>query len=70
MVQMNKKGAPLCFDQIKKNVASSVFWGKKYKEKNLPASPIFHKSGLRYTCLFFSHILIFRKKCILPIKLF
>ena len=50
MLKMNKNGASLCFDQIKnKKVDSSVFW-----KKNLPASSVFQKSGLRNTCLFFS----------------
>ena len=34
MLKMNKKGASLCFDQIKnKKVASSVFWEIKNKKK-------------------------------------
>ena len=59
MLKMNKeKGASLCFDQIKnKKVASSVFWEIKNKNKNLPASSIFHKSGLRNTCLFFFNLI-------------
>ena len=52
MVKMNEKGAPLCFDQIKKRIKMwpylGFFEGKKYKEKQ-PASSIFHKSGLRNT---------------------
>ena len=53
MLKMNqKKGASLCFDQIKnKKVASFVFW--EIKNKNLPASSVFQKSGLRNICLFF-----------------
>ena len=54
MLKMNKKGASLCFDQMKnKKVASSVFWEIKNKNKNLPASSVFQKSGLRNICLFF-----------------
>ena len=53
MLKMNKKGASLCFDQIKnKKVASSGFWEIKNKNKNLPASSVFQKSGLRNIRLF------------------
>ena len=41
---MNKKGASLVFDEIKKKMASSVFG--EIKDKNLPASSVFQKSGL------------------------
>ena len=34
-------------------MASSVLWEIKNKNKNLPASSVFQKSGLRNTCLFF-----------------
>ena len=62
MLKMNKKkGASLCFDQIKnKKVASSVFWEIKNKNKNLPASSVFQKSGLRNTCLFFFSLIIYK----------
>ena len=57
MLKMNKKkGASLCFDQIKnKNLPAYLFFlGEiKNKNKNLPASSVFQKSGLRNTCLFF-----------------
>ena len=53
MIKMNKKGALLSFDEIKKKkVASSVFWEMKIKNKILPATVVFKKkSGLRNACL-------------------
>ena len=53
---MNKKRVPtdivLVFDEIKKKVASSVFQEIKNKNKNVLASSVFQKRGLRNTCLF------------------
>ena len=47
---MNEKGASLVFDEIKnKKVTSSVFWEMKNKNKDLRASSVFQKSGLRNT---------------------
>ena len=55
ILKMNKKGVSLVFDEIKiKKVASSISGEIKNKNKNLPASSVFQKGGLRNTCLFFS----------------
>ena len=49
-----QKSASLVFDEIKdKKVASTVFWEIEIKNKNLPASSVFQKSGLKNTCLCF-----------------
>ena len=54
MLKLNKKKcASLCFDQIKNKKWPHLFFGEiKNKNKNLPASSVFQKSGLRNTCLF------------------
>ena len=57
MLKLNKKGASLCFDQIKnKKVASSVFWKIKNKNKNLPATSVFQKWPEKHLFNFFSLI--------------
>ena len=45
-------------------------WPHKYKYKKMPVPSFFHKSGLRTLVYFLSNMLIFRKKCILHVKLF
>ena len=46
------KGASLVFDEIKKKNESGLICFLGIKNKNLPASSVFQKSGLRNTCLF------------------
>ena len=48
-------------------MASSVFWEIKNKNKNLPASSVFQKSGLRNTCLFFFSLIKLRRKSHIPV---
>ena len=51
-------------------MASSVFWEIKNKNKNLPASSVFQKSGLRNNCLFLFSLkniifTTFKNRCVL-----
>ena len=44
----------LGFDKVKnKKCCLICFFGKKQTKKNLPASSVFQKSGMRNTCLYF-----------------